>query len=146
MSRPEGPRRALAMDVELLSLAVDLVLLDLAGVVRDVVEQRQFRPGEELGEGLPRQMRQDLAIGQGAVDAGAHRAVVLPAHVGLDRGAGQFPVGQLHAVLGGRLDHAGGEVRGDLVAQAPRAAVDHHGDVVEGQAEGLGDARRCRPP
>ena len=43
MAGPEGARRALAMDEQLAPLAVDRVLLDLAGVVRDVEEQRADR-------------------------------------------------------------------------------------------------------
>ena len=40
IARAESPRRAFAVHIELARSAVDAVLLDLASVVRDIIEQR----------------------------------------------------------------------------------------------------------
>ena len=56
----------------------------------------------------------------------------------VDRGAGQLAVGQVDAVLLGRLAEQGQGVVAHLVAQAARAAVDHDADHVLFQAHDRG--------
>jgi len=63
MVRTEGTRRPLAVDEQPFRVSFDRVLFNLAGVVRDIVEERQLGVGEHLGEGVPDEMRDDLAIG-----------------------------------------------------------------------------------
>ena len=58
--------------------------------------------------------------------------------VGAYRRAREFAVRERDAVLSGGHDHALEEFRADLMAEAARAAVDHHHDVALHQAE---DAR-----
>ena len=76
MPRTKGARRPLAMDVESPPRSVDDVILNLAGVVRDVAQHPQIGPRQYSAEDLPHQMGQNLPIGQRAVDRRTHRAKV----------------------------------------------------------------------
>ena len=130
------------MDPDLLALAVDGVLLELGDVMADVVDQvhLQFLPraAKDLGEHFAGLLHQQLPVAPGEVGGRPHgRDVVLPLRA-VDRGAGQLAVGQLDAVFLRRLaQHAPGRRR-NLVAQAARAAVDHHADHVLFQAHDRG--------
>ena len=139
MLRPERPRRALAMHVQLAQPAVDDVPLDLAGVVRHVVEQRELRSGQHGLEDTARQMREDLPVRQRTVDRRAHRAEVAFARGRADRRAGELAVGQHDAGGRGRHRHLPQELGADLVAEAARPAVDADDDVAHARA------RRPRP-
>ena len=140
MAGAEGAGGALAVDIELALAAVDDMGLLLAGVVGDIVKQAQVRP-QHIPEHLACQVGDDLAIGQGAVDAGAHGAEVGAAQVGVEGGAGQLPVRQVDAVLAGGQGHALEVVGADLVPQAAGAAVDAHHHRPLLQAVGGGDGR-----
>src|SRR5213594_964110 len=84
-------------------------------------------------------MRDDLAVRQRAVHAGAHGAQVGLADLGVDRRAGEFAVRQDDPVTSGRQHHALEEVGPDLVAEAPGPAVnaDHH--ITDLETVDLGD-------
>src|SRR5512144_2348672 len=97
MSRPEGACRSLAMDKELPFLTVDLMFFDLARIVGDVEQQLQSRLRQATREDFADQMSDDLAIGERAVDRGAHGAKVALPESGADRRAGELPIGQPNA-------------------------------------------------
>ena len=69
MTRPEGTGGPFAMDVELTCAATDEMRLDLAGVVRNVEKQGKLCVLEKLRENVPRQVSDDLAIGERALMA-----------------------------------------------------------------------------
>src|SRR5262249_33713219 len=123
------PRRALAVDPQLPLLAAGRVLLELGDVVGYVVDQVHLqllpRPAEDLREHLAGLLHQQLAVAPGEVGRRPHGADVVPPLRAVHRGARQLAVGQLDAVLLGRLaEHAQGVVA-YLVAQAARAGGDH---------------------
>ncbi len=136
MSRPEGACRALAMDEEPPRPSVDDMRFLLAGIVRDVIEQRQRCAPKDLGKRLPRKVGENLAVGKRAVDAGAHRAEIAYSQGRLQRRAGEFPVGQVDAGGGCRDGHLAQVIGADLVAETARATVDAHHHVVRRQAIG----------
>src|SRR5512138_1342617 len=68
----KGAGRALAVDKQLLLRAVYTMFFKLARVVRHVVEDLQPGFRQDLSEGFPRQMCDDLAVCQRTVDAGPH--------------------------------------------------------------------------
>jgi hypothetical protein len=104
--------------------------------VRNVVEQLQLGLRQNFGERSSDQMRDNLAVGQGAIDRGAHRAQICLADRRVDRRAGQLAVGQFDPVAGRAYRHSLQELSPDLMAQPARAAVnaDHH--LVRPEAEG----------
>jgi hypothetical protein len=111
------------MDVQPARPAVDHVFFELAGVVRDVVEQCEVC-AEELGEHPARQVGQDLPVGLGAVDAGAHGTEVGLAEGGVDRRAGKRSIRERNTVLCRRDGHALQVIGADLMAETPRPAMD----------------------
>ena len=125
MARTEGTRRPFAVNVELLHLAVRAVLLDFARVVRDVVEQRQLRLRQNVGKDLAHEVREDLAIGERAIDRGTHCTQVLLADGRVDRSARQLSVWEADRVLTGGDRHPLEKLSADLMTQTPRPAVDH---------------------
>ena len=139
MAGTEGPGRALAVHEEPAFATVDLVLFDLACVVGDIEQEFQFGAGQHLFEHLSRQMGEDLAVGERAVDGRAHGAQIGLAGLGVDRGAGEFPIGQRNPVLWGSDRHLAQKLGADLVAQAARAAMDADHHIVPAEPEGLGD-------
>src|SRR5271157_3138921 len=104
---PESARGPLAVDAHLHPLPVDLVRLDLAHVVRDVVNLVQIPIGqlalEHLGKTLARQVRQNLPVAESEIGSGLHGAQVAAAFRRMERRAHQLPVGQVDAVA---LDYA----------------------------------------
>ena len=106
MAWSECARGAFAMHEQALGAsAIDPVFFHFAGVVRDVIKKAQFGLGQDLCESLPRQMRDDLAVSQRAVDGRTHGSQIGLADRRLDGSAGQFPVRELD-VLGFRgQDH-----------------------------------------
>ena len=106
------------MDEQSPLASLHLVLLNLAGVVGHVVEEIESGPGQNLGERLARQVGEDLAVGQRAVDARAHGPQVALTDRGVDGGAGELPVRQPDAVRARREEHTLEELGADLVAQA----------------------------
>ena len=86
-------------------------------------------------------MGQDLAVGERAVDGGAHGPQVLLADVGVDRRAGQLAVGEPDPVLAGGDDHLLQIFGADLMAQPARAAVNADDHVARLEAIALRDAR-----
>src|SRR5262249_35225206 len=139
MARAEGAGRALAMREEQAPAAVYVVLFDLASVVRNVIKKLQIGLRQNFAERPSDQMRDDLAVGQSAVDCGAHRAQILLADRRVDRRAGQLAVWQLDPVAGRARRHLLQELRPDLMAQPARAAVDADDDLVQPDAEGRSD-------
>src|SRR5438094_10149361 len=99
MSRAKGARRALAMHVELARSSAGAEILDLAGVMRDVIEERQMRLREHVGEHLAQEMREDLAVGERAIDRRTHGPEIVFPDFGMDGGAGELAVGNIDAVL-----------------------------------------------
>ena len=76
MARAKGACRALAMDEEMHLSSINNMIFDLTGVVRHVVEQRQLRLRKNFRERLAHEMRDDLAVGERAVDGASHSAQV----------------------------------------------------------------------
>ena len=70
------------------------VQFHLAGVVRNVEQQRKLAAGKEMPEDTRRIVAEDLAVGEGAVDRRPHRAEIAPSDLRLDRRAGEFAIGQ----------------------------------------------------
>src|SRR3569832_1731044 len=77
MARTVGTRRAFAMHEQPPLFTGDLVLLELAGVMRDVVDQAQIGMRKYFGEGAAREVREYLTVGERAVDGRAHGAEIL---------------------------------------------------------------------
>ena len=117
MAGAERPRGPLAMDEEAGQYPIDHMLLDLAGVMRDVVEQRKGCLWQDVGENLSDEMRDDLSIGQRAVDRRPHRAEILLSNLRIDRGAGQFTVRQFDMVSRRSRDHALQKLGPDLMTE-----------------------------
>jgi hypothetical protein len=140
MPRAEGPRRPFAVNEETAAFARNFVLFLLAGVVRDIKEHRKRSFGKEILEDPARQMRQDLTVGERAVDARAHCAEIAFANLGADRRASEFEIWKHDAVCRCCESHLPQELGADLVAKAARAAMDADDDVAESQAEGRGNA------
>ena len=76
MARAEGARGALAMDEQVALSSGNPMRLLLAGVVRNVEQQIELRLREVMAEHAPRQVGNDLPVGQRAIDRRAHRAEV----------------------------------------------------------------------
>ena len=86
-----GPKRAgcsFAMDVEVASPAVDSVRLDLASIVRDVIEQLQPAVRKEVTEDAARIVAEDLTVRERAVDRATHCAEIALPDLRVDRRAG----------------------------------------------------------
>ena len=67
MVRAKSACRAFSMDEDLLTVPIHLMLFDFACVVGNIVENREFRAGNNFGKGSANQGSDDLAIRQGAV-------------------------------------------------------------------------------
>src|SRR5437870_2705969 len=80
MARTKGAGRAFAMDVEAPRPVMDNVLLDFARVVRNVIEQFEPRLRKKMGEYLSREVAQNLAVCERAIDTRPHRAQIALAH------------------------------------------------------------------
>src|ERR1700693_1373051 len=135
---PEGARGSLAVHEEEALDPAHLVLLGLAGVVRDVVEEAQARLSEVAGEDLPDESADHLPVGQRAVDAGPHRGEILLSFRRPDRSAGQLAIRERDAVTGGQRHELLQELGADLAAEAARAAVDRHEEIAFFETEGPG--------
>ena len=92
MARRERPRRPLAVDPDLLALAVDLMLFELGDVVADVIDQvhLQFlpRPAEDAREHFAGLLHEELAVAPGEVGGRPHRRQVMRAFGTLNRRTG----------------------------------------------------------
>src|SRR4030095_12034942 len=117
---------------ELAPGAVDLVLLFLRDVVRDVVDgtHAQIARGdsESAREDLARPVGQHLPVREGEVRGRAHRAEIRARLVRIDRRARELAVGHGDAVAAERLARDLEIVGAHLVAEPARARVDHYGD------------------
>src|SRR5512147_1986421 len=138
MSRPEGACRSLAMDKELPLPTVYLMFFDLARIVRDVEQQLQSCLRQATREDLADQMSDHLAIGERAVDRGAHGAQVAPPDIGADGRAGELAIGQPNAEPGRGESHLAQEVGADLMTQSARSAMNGDNHIAFLQTEGLG--------
>src|SRR6516164_5414449 len=76
-----------------------------------------------MRENPTRQMRQNLAVGERAIDTRTHGAEITLANLGMDRRASEFEIGQRNAVRGRREGHFAEELGADLVAEAARPAM-----------------------
>src|SRR5215467_4325330 len=123
MAWTKSPRGSLAMHEQRFLDTANDMLFDLARVVGHIVQKLQSGFRLNLGESLPRQMRQNLTIGQGAVDAGPHGAEVFLAEWRMDRGTGQLTIRKFEALCRRTLHHPAEEVCADLMSQPTRAAV-----------------------
>src|SRR4029079_11887007 len=83
---------AFAMHEQLSSITIDRMLLNLTGVVRYVVEQRELRIRQDLAEGTTHKMCDDLAIGERAVGGGTHCAQIVLSQFRMNWGAGKFAI------------------------------------------------------
>ena len=103
MARRKRPRRPLAVHADLLRGARHRVRLELRDVVGHVVEERHAervpRLPEDPLEDLADLPHQKLAIAEGVVGRGPHRAQIRRAFGALDGRADQLPIGQLDPVL-----------------------------------------------
>ena len=107
------------MDVEVLVDAVDAMPFDFAGVVRDVVEQPEIRIRQERRECGTREMREDLPVGERAIDRRAHRAEIALPERRLDRRACKLAIRNRNA---GRFRgdcHLAQKIGADLMAKSP---------------------------
>ena len=138
MSRPERACRSLAMDKELPLLTVDLMLFRLARIVRDVEQQLQSRLRQATREDLADQVGDHLAIGERAVDRGAHGAKVALPEIGADRRAGELPIRQPDAEPRRGESHFAQEIGADLMTQSARATMNRDNHIAFLQAEDLG--------
>ncbi len=112
------------MHVEFTLNAVDDMCFDLADVVRDVVQHREFRLRKMLPEHRACQVSNNLAVRERAIHAGAHCTEIALPEVRLDRGAGQLPVGQRQAEVACGEQHLAQVIRANLVPEPARSAVD----------------------
>ena len=91
---PEGAGGAFSVGEQLSPSALNRVCLDLAGVVRDIEQELQLAIWKEVREYAPRIVAKDLAVGERAIDRGAHGAEVSLANFGIDRRAGELAIGK----------------------------------------------------
>ena len=131
MPRPVCARGTLAVDKKLFFPAVDQMGFQLAGIMRHVVKDGQVGRGKDIAERLARQVGENLPVGQGAIDPGAHGAQVRAPAGRIDRGAGQFPVGQHNAMLPGSGKHRVEKLGTDLMPQPARAAMNADQDMMK---------------
>src|SRR5512142_2641614 len=129
MAGAESPRSSLAMDEEASGRPVYDMFLDFAGVMRDVVQQRERRLRQQVGEDQPDEMRNNLTIGERTVDPRAHRSEILLSHFRIDRGGRQFAIRQFDMVPRRADGHALEKLRADLMPEPSRAAMDAHNEV-----------------
>src|SRR5262245_5414855 len=117
MSGAEGAGRALAMDEQARPLSIHHMLLGLAGVVRNIVQERQLGLRMNVAESLPYEMGNDLAVGERAVNSGSHGAKIGFSDGRTNGCASQFPVRQFDSIPGCACGHACEKLGADLVAQ-----------------------------
>src|SRR5439155_24549602 len=121
------------MDAERSGTSMDLVALELCEVVRDVVNERHAEvacgSGERLGERTPQAVGEHVTVGTSVVRRGGHRSHVMASLRRLYRDARQLPVGHPDPVRGHRTVHRPNLVCADLMADAPRTAVDHDDEL-----------------
>src|SRR3990172_9572239 len=136
MTGPEGARRTFSVHIEQAPSPFDLVPFRLARIMRHV-EQR-FDPclRKKMPECAPRQMCENLAVGERHVDGGVHRAEVLLALGRMDRRAGEFAVRKFQSEALCGLGKAHEVIGADLVPQAARSAVDRYDRLPLREAEG----------
>ena len=115
---------------------VDSVGFHLAGIVGNVEQKVQTCPGQNIREGLSYQMADDLAIGEGAIDAGPHGAEIAFAERRQNWGAGQLAIRQVDADFRVLDHHFAQEFGADLVAQPARSAMDGDDDIALRETEG----------
>ena len=109
---------------------IGLVGFDLARVVRHVEQQSEIGIGKEMAEDPARVMADDLAVGERAIDGGAHGAEIALADFRFDRRTGELAVGQRDPGRRRRRHHLPQELGADLMAEAARPAMDGHHDLV----------------
>ena len=126
------------MHEQFASLAADQVRFDLAGVVRNVEQQRQLAIGKEMPEDAPRIVAEDFAIGEGAVHRRPHGAEIASTDLRIDRRAGEFAVGKHNSRRLRGNHHVPGEFGADLMPEPPRAAMNSDDDTIQLQAERRG--------
>src|SRR4029450_126741 len=94
MTRSERARCALAVNEQLLRLAVDAVEFDLARVVGDVEQQVERSVRKEAPDDPACVMAENFPIGERAIDRRTHGAEIALADLGADRRACEFPIGE----------------------------------------------------
>ena len=141
MFRAKGPGCALAMNEQITPHSVHEMTLDLASVVRDIEQKAQFIVRKEVREDAADVMAENLAIGERAIDRRPHRAEVALTDLRIDRRAGEFAIGKVNTGLLRSHDHLFQKLGSDLMAEAPRAAVNGHDNAVLYEPEGICDHR-----
>ncbi len=121
---------------------LDLVSLDLAHIVSDIIDLVQVPvvhlAGQGLFESAPGVVRQHLAVGEGVVGRAAHGCQVVLSFGRIQRRADQLAVGQLDVVAPHSPLEIAHVIRADLVPEATRAAVDLQDQVALHQSHRIG--------
>src|SRR5574341_2521681 len=118
------------MHADLDALALDLMCLDLPHGMGDVVHLEQmpvlYLTSQDFLKGLTGIVRQHLPVGKGIIGSAAHGSHVTLPFRRVERSTYQLAVGQFDAVLVDRLLKFIHIVGANLMAKAPRAAMDLH--------------------
>ena len=124
-------------------LAVDVVRFQLGHVVGNVVDHTQIEPFDPAHQHLFKRfsglMRQRLAIGPGEIGRSSHGRNVVLAFRRIDGRADKLAVGQDDAIAVDDALELLHVIGADLVAKAPRAAVDLQHHLAGKQAKSLGN-------
>jgi hypothetical protein len=100
---------------------------------------RQCRFRKEMREHAAHEMRDDLTVGERAIDRGAHRAEIALPQFRADRCAGELEIGQRDVVRRRGERHLAQKLYADLMAETARAAMNADNDIAGRKAKALGD-------
>src|ERR1041384_8748654 len=126
MAFRKGTRGTLSVDENLPEPASDPVLFALCDVVADIVDDLQIGISEDRPAGLPDTVCHELPVREGKVCPRRHRTEIPPSLAGGNRHACKLAVDDADAVLFHTMLHQIEIVCANLVAEAPRSAVDQH--------------------
>src|SRR6516165_8251599 len=138
MTRAEAAGCPFAMNEQLPAFTIDNVPLNLASVVRYVIQQRESRTWNDFDEGATNEMRDNLPVRQSAIRGGAHCAEIPLAKLRADGSTGKFAVRNWPEAL---AHHRFQVVCPDLMAEASGAAMDAYDNVVLLQPQHSSDRR-----
>ena len=119
--------------------AVDVVVLELREVVRDVVQQAQFSLRSDPRERAAGHLGEQLAVGAAEVRRRGHRAEITLSLPRANRGARELQIRGRDAELAHGGLHRTDVVGADLVAEPTRAGVDHHAHTTASKPTPPGD-------
>src|SRR6516162_144046 len=127
MTWAEAARCPFAMNKQLPAFAIDNVPLNLASIVRYVIQQRESGFWNDFGEGATNQMRDNLPVRQSAIRGCAHCAEIPLAKLRAYGSTRKFAIRNWPEAL---AHHRFQVVSPDLMAEASRAAMDGYENVV----------------